>query len=54
MAQYAFDHAQEEPVRLLARGIVEAQALEITYMNELLVAKGQAPLPDAPANMDDH
>lgn len=54
MAQYAFDHAQEEPVRLLARGMVEAQSLEIGYMNELLAAKGQAPVPNAPATMDDH
>ncbi len=54
MAQYAFDHAREEPVRLMARGMVEAQSLEIDYMNELLTAKGQAPLPDAPAAADDH
>lgn len=54
MAQYAFDHAQEEPVRLLARGIAEAQVLEIDYMNELLVAKGQTPVPEAPGSMDDH
>lgn len=54
MAQYAFDRAQEESVRLLARGMVEAQSLEIDYMNELLAAKGQAPLPGAPAAGDDH
>jgi uncharacterized protein (DUF305 family) len=49
MAQYALDHAREEPVRLMAQGIVEAQALEIEYMQELLAAKGHAPVPDAPA-----
>ncbi len=54
MAQYAFDHAQEEPVRLMARGMVEAQSLEIDYMNELLAAKGQSPLPGAPTATDDH
>lgn len=54
MAQYAFDHAQEEPVRLMARGMVEAQSLEVDYMNELLVGKGQVPVPNAPAATDDH
>ena len=54
MAHYAFDHARQEPVRLMARGMVEAQSLEIDYMNELLAAKGQAPLPNTPAATDDH
>ncbi len=54
MAQFALDHAQEEPVRLMARGMAEAQALEIDYMNELLVAKGQEPAPVAPITSDDH
>jgi uncharacterized protein (DUF305 family) len=46
MAQYALDNTRQEPVRLLAGGIVEAQALEIAYMEELLAGKG-VPLPDA-------
>jgi uncharacterized protein (DUF305 family) len=48
MAQYALDNSRRELVRLLAQGIVEAQALEIAYMEELLIAKGHAPLPDSP------
>ncbi len=48
MAAYAVEHVDREPVRLLAQGMVEAQALEIEYMQELLAAKGQAPVPAAP------
>jgi uncharacterized protein (DUF305 family) len=53
MAQYAADHARTTPARLLAQGLVDAQALEIEYMQELLAAKDQAPLPDAPAGETD-
>jgi len=48
MAAAAATQATREPVRLLAQSMVEAQSLEIDYMNELLVARGQAPLPSAP------
>lgn len=44
MAQFALDNAGQEPVRLLAGGIVEAQALEIAYMEELLAGKGGSSL----------
>jgi uncharacterized protein (DUF305 family) len=57
MAQYALDHAGAAPVRSLAQGIVDAQALEIEYMQELLAAKGQPSLPDAStgeSNSHDH
>jgi uncharacterized protein (DUF305 family) len=50
MAAAAFDRAATEPVRLLAGSILEAQNLEIDYMQELLQAKGQAPAPDTPAD----
>jgi len=51
MAAAAAQQAKREPVRLLAQSMVEAQTLEIDYMNELLQARGQSPLPAAP--MDD-
>jgi len=49
MAEYAQDHATQEPVRLLARGMAEAQTLEIDYMKELLAAKGVTAPATAPA-----
>ena len=49
MAQYAAEQSNLEPVRLLAQGMYTAQDLEIAYMEELLAAKGQAPLPQEPA-----
>ena len=53
MAQYAADHARQEPVRLLAQGMANAQALEVDYMQSLLTAKGQAPMPaDTGMDMD--
>ena len=51
MATEAAVHAEREPVRLLATSMAEAQTSEIAYMNELLVAKGAAPI-DAPATGD--
>lgn len=53
MAQYAADHARQDTVRLLAQGMVNAQDLEIDYMQELLAAKGQAPLPEQPSPTGD-
>lgn len=52
MAEYAMDHAGREPVRLLARGIAEAQLLEVDYMRELLAARGITPPPAGPATGD--
>ncbi len=46
MAEFAFEHASQEPVRILAKGMFEAQELEIAYMQELLMAKGEPPAPD--------
>lgn len=56
MAADAAGRATQEPVRLLAQSMVEAQSLEIDYMNELLQTKGAAPLPalPAPAEGDSH
>ena len=54
MAQAAVDRAGQEPVRALAAGIVEAQALEIDYMRELLAGKPPVTLPAAPADAHDH
>lgn len=48
MAHYAADAARQEPVRLLAQNMANAQELEIGYMQELLAAKGSAPLPQSP------
>lgn len=52
MAEYALDHAGQEPVRLLARGIAEAQLLEVDYMRELLAARGITPPPAGPDTGD--
>lgn len=49
MAAAAAAEAAQEPVRLMASSIVEAQTLEIDYMRELLAAKGG----DAPAPAED-
>jgi uncharacterized protein (DUF305 family) len=46
MATAALINAEEEPVRQLALGIVEAQFQEISYMQDLLVARGQERVPD--------
>lgn len=54
MAQVAADQAAQEPVRALAAGMVEAQALEIDYMRALLAAKDPLSVPDAPADSHDH
>jgi uncharacterized protein (DUF305 family) len=51
MAQFTLDNARQEPVQLLAGGIVEAQALEIAYMEELLAGKGGSS-PDATEEHD--
>jgi len=48
MAAFTMDNATHEPVRIMARSMVEAQELEIAYMQELLVGKGQPPAPDTP------
>lgn len=53
MAQYAADHARREPVQLLAQNMANAQELEIDYMEELLTAKGSAPMPEMPAEDGD-
>ena len=52
MAQYAADAARQEPVRLLAQNMANAQELEIGYMQELLAGKGATPLPQAPVESD--
>jgi uncharacterized protein (DUF305 family) len=55
MARAAVDGARTTPVRLLSQGMVDAQALEVDYMQSLLQAKGEAPMPDAPLHdMSDH
>jgi len=46
MAEYAYEHAGQEPVRIMAKGMFEAQELEIAYMQELLMGKGRPPAPD--------
>lgn len=48
MAAYTLENATQEPVRVMARGMAEAQELEIAYMQEMLVGKGQPPAPDQP------
>jgi uncharacterized protein (DUF305 family) len=55
MARYALEHARQQPVRLLAQGVVDAQALEIEYMQELLAAKGHDPVSATPVGgADEH
>ena len=54
MALVAADKANQAPVRTLATGIVEAQALEIAYMQELLAGKPPVTMPAAPADGDGH
>lgn len=48
MAQAAVEEARTTPVKLLAQGMVDAQSLEIDYMQELLQQKGAEPIPDMP------
>ena len=45
MAQYGQQHATEAVVRELARSIAETQTAETTTMEQMLRAKGGAPLP---------
>jgi uncharacterized protein (DUF305 family) len=45
MAQYAQEHAQEAPVRTLARSIAETQTAEVHTMAQLLAERGGTPLP---------
>jgi uncharacterized protein (DUF305 family) len=45
MAQYAQAHAQEAPVRTLARSIAETQTAEVHTMAQLLNQRGGTPLP---------
>jgi uncharacterized protein (DUF305 family) len=45
MAEYAAEHAQLEPVRSLARSIVDTQTAETTTMSAMLTALGGTPLP---------
>lgn len=45
MAQYAEQHAQEAPVRTLARSIAETQTAEVGTMAQLLAERGGTPLP---------
>jgi uncharacterized protein (DUF305 family) len=53
MAQAAVDKARTTPVKLLAQGMVDAQALEVQYMQELLQGKGAPPMPEvAPMGED--
>ena len=53
MATEAAARADQEPVRLLATSMVEAQTLEVAYMAELLQAKGGVQ-PPAPAEESQH
>jgi uncharacterized protein (DUF305 family) len=53
MATEAAARADQEPVRLLATSMVEAQTLEVAYMTELLQAKGGVQ-PPAPAEESQH
>lgn len=48
MARHAAGDASQVVVRRLAQGIVDAQTLEIEYMEELLAARGQTPPPSLP------
>jgi len=48
MAEAALEMADTEYVRNLARGMAEAQAAEIDYMQQLLQQKGYEPVPDEP------
>jgi uncharacterized protein (DUF305 family) len=45
MAQYAEQHAQEAPVRTLARSMAETQTAEVGTMAQLLAQRGGTPLP---------
>jgi len=54
MAAAALDRVATEPVRVLANSILEAQNLEIEYMQELLQAKGYDPVPDTAADDASH
>jgi len=45
MALYAEQHAQEAPVRTLARSIAETQTAEVHTMAQLLAERGGTPLP---------
>jgi uncharacterized protein (DUF305 family) len=45
MAEYAAAHAQLEPVRSLARSIVDTQTAETTTMSAMLTRLGGTPLP---------
>ena len=55
MATDAAARADQEPVRLLAASMVEAQSLEVAYMTELLQGKGGAlPAGATPATGHDH
>ena len=47
------DPPRHDRLRLLAQGMTNAQALEVDYMQSLLTAKGQAPMPaDTGMDMD--
>jgi uncharacterized protein (DUF305 family) len=45
MAEYAAEHAELQPVRTLARSIVDTQTAETTTMSAMLTALGGVPLP---------
>lgn len=49
MAEAAVDKARTTPVKLLAQGMVDAQSLEIDYMQELLQTKGAESMPEMPS-----
>lgn len=55
MAEDAARRATQEPVRLLAASMAEAQQVEIDYMQELLTARGQTAVPvEVPAGTGGH
>jgi uncharacterized protein (DUF305 family) len=54
MAEAAAGQAKTEIVRNLAKGMAEAQQVEIEYMQQLLQEKGYDPVPVAPMMEMDH
>jgi uncharacterized protein (DUF305 family) len=47
MAQFGQDHAAQAPLRNLARTIVVGQTAEVSYMKNMLAARGSQPLPNS-------
>ncbi len=53
MAQYAAEHAEQSDVRTLAQNMYDAQASEITVLQNMLTHRGHAPEPEADGSPHD-